>query len=529
MTFPLSIITAQLNPTVGALENNFKKIFNVCLEHGDKDLIVFSECVTSGYPADDLVLNHGFMNSIHAHINIFLDQTRDIEASIILPTPWLENNTLLNAALHIQKGEIKDKIFKHQLPNTGVFDEKRIFAQGELSQPIIVKDKKIGVMICEDSWHPKVASHLSNQDAELLIVVNGSPYQTDIHSKRLKALESRHKETSLPILYINQVGGQDELVFDGRSLYMNEKGEIEKELPAFKENVCEIFEYQNHKPLSKEEEIYSALVTGVKDYVEKNRFPGVLIGLSGGIDSALTAAIAVDAIGADKVECIMMPSKYTSQDSLDDAKECADLLGVNYQIFLIKSGVSAFDETFTDHISPENSPLTYENIQSRLRGMTLMALSNANGKMVLSTGNKSEMAVGYATLYGDMCGGFNALKDVYKTQVYKLSEWRNEQGYVIPKRIITKAPSAELKDNQTDQDSLPPYEDLDMILECLIEENMAPEEIDFDTKIVWDMWKLLDRAEYKRRQAPPGTKITPKAFGRDRRYPITNGYFDSKN
>ncbi|MEM8833943.1 MAG: NAD+ synthase, partial [Pseudomonadota bacterium] len=449
--------------------------------------------------------------------------------AVILPTPWKSDDILYNAALFIQDGEIKNIITKYELPDTGVFDDKRVFTPGALDDPIEFNGHKVGLMICEDLWHPTVSNYLKNQGAEALIVVNGSPYYTEINAHRTKQASSRVEETGLPLLYVNQVGSQDELVFDGRSFTMNEKGKIEKQLPAFKEHIGVLKNHKNVPSLSKEEEIYSALVLGVRDYIEKNGFLGVLIGLSGGIDSALTGAIAVDAIGTEKVQCVMMPSKYTSEDSLEDAKECASLLGVDYDIIPIKQGVEAMDETLINHLDPLKNSLAFENIQSRLRGLILMALSNANGKMLLSTGNKSEMAVGYATLYGDMCGGFNALKDVYKTQVYALAKWRNKQGNVTPERIITKAPSAELKDNQTDQDSLPPYDVLDNILIDLIEHNKAPEDINYDTETVWKVWKLLDRAEYKRRQAPPGTKITAKAFGRDRRYPITNGYFDTKS
>ena len=529
MTFPLNIIMAQLNPTVGALDNNFKKIESTCIDHKDADIIIFPECFTSGYPTDDLVLNGGFIEDIKSRVHAFIKKSKDWPCAIILPTPWKLDEILYNAALFIHDGQIQQVITKYDLPNEGVFDDKRIFAHGTLPEPIEFKGTKIGLMICEDMWHPPVSAHLKSQGAEFLIISNGSVYQTDIYDRRLEMARLRITETGLPLIYLNMVGGHDELAFDGRSFTMNLEGEIEIEFPAFQEYISDTNTIIKVNALDKPEEIYAALVMGVQDYVTKNGFNGVLIGLSGGIDSALTAAIAVDSIGADNVQCVMMPSEYTSQDSLDDAQKCAEMLGVNYDIIPIMDTVTALQKTLSDHINKDSAPLAFENIQSRARGVIMMALSNANGKMLLTTGNKSEMAVGYATLYGDMCGGFNALKDVYKTQVYALSNWRNDQGTVIPTRIITKAPTAELRPDQTDQDSLPPYDILDDILECLIEKDMDADDINHPKETVYKIWKLLDRSEYKRRQAPPGTKITPKAFGRDRRYPITNGYYKSKS
>jgi len=525
MDLPFDITLAQLNPCAGALDDNFAQIKDTLDQNQNTDLVVFPECITTGYPVDDLVLNDGFMRDVHAHIDRLIGQTADHPCGYILPTPYKQDGVLYNAALLIEGGKILSITKKQELPNTGVFDEKRIFTPSELQSPITFRGHKIGLMICEDMWHVHPAKHLKDNGAEFLIVVNGSPYQTDIDTLRLQTATARTTENSLPLLYVNLIGGQDELVFDGNSFAMDKAGKITARLPAFKKTVSKIADMTNPPPLSKEEEIYTAATMGLRDYIQKTSFNGVLIGLSGGIDSALTAVMAVDAIGADNVHCVMMPSEFTSGESLEDAKQCAKNLGVKYDIIPIKDGVSALQKTLSDYTTPDTAPIAFENLQSRLRGLTLMTLSNATGKIVLSTGNKSEVAVGYATLYGDMCGAYNPLKDLYKTQVFALSNWRNKNGEVIPTRIITKPPSAELRPDQKDEDSLPPYEILDDILECLIEKDMAPTDIKHDPETVNHIWKLLNRAEYKRRQATPGPKTTPKAFGRDRRYPITNGYF----
>ncbi len=421
MTLPLNIVMAQLNPTVGALSQNFEKIISVCNDHQNADIIVFAENVTCGYPADDLVLNDGFIKNVEEHVQNFVQISKEWQAAIILPTPWKINSVLYNTALFIQNGEIIQIIQKYELPNNGVFDEKRIFAQGVLPDIIEYRGHKIGLIICEDMWHKKVPAHLKSQAAEFFIVVNGSVYYDNIYYDRIEIAQKRIAENNIPLLYINQVGGQDDVVFDGRSFLMNAQGDIEIEFPAFQEYISNTDTIIKVEPLDPLEEIYTALVLGVRDYVQKNGFNGVLIGLSGGIDSALSAAIAVDAIGADKVHCVMMPSKFTSQDSLDDAKQCAEMLGCSYKIISIEDIVKTFVQSLDKHLNEDASPLTFENIQSRARGVIMMALSNATGNMLLTTGNKSEMAVGYATLYGDMCGGFNALKDVYKTDVYALS------------------------------------------------------------------------------------------------------------
>ena len=433
------------------------------------------------------------------------------------------------------------------LPNYGVFDEKRIFDPGPLPGPINFRDVRIGVPICEDIWTPDVVECIAETGGEILLVPNGSPFETGKSDMRIHHAVARVVESGLPLVYLNQIGGQDELVFDGGSFVMNPDRNLAWQLPAWREDVAithwhrsgNTWNCQLGKTCNIEKDlgaIYQAMTVGLRDYVNKNGFPGVILGMSGGIDSAISAAVAVDALGAERVHCVMMPSPYTSQESLDDAALASEMLGVKLDTVSIAPAMEAFDKMLEQQFKGLESGITEENIQSRSRGLTLMALSNKMGSMVLSTGNKSEMSVGYATLYGDMCGGYSVLKDVYKMTVFELSEWRNKNkpegalgpsGSVMPDRIITKPPSAELKPDQVDQDTLPPYEALDAILRGLIDEEATIKEIvergyQFDT--VMKIWKMLDRSEYKRRQAPPGVKIGHKAFGRDRRYPITNAF-----
>jgi NAD+ synthase len=523
----LNYTLAQINPTVGALHSNVEKVLDVW-EKAEGDLVIFPELVVTGYPPEDLVLKPDFIAQVETRVHDMVEQSKGFAAGALISCPWRIDDALYNAALLIDKGELIAVQAKHHLPNESVFDEKRIFQNGPLPAAIEFRGHKIGVLICEDMWAADVASHLKTQGAEIFITLNASPYTVQKSQQRIVHAHARCVENDLPLIYVNQVGGQDELVFDGASFVMNAQGEIIQQLTSFEENV-RTFSLKDAsvplKPLDIKAQMYGALVLGVRDYINKNNFPGILLGLSGGIDSALAAIIAVDAIGAGKVHCVMMPSRYTSQDSLDDAAQLAENLGCTYETKSIDAPMAAFEGL----IEGLNGT-AHENMQSRSRALILMALSNANGKMVLSTGNKSEMAVGYATLYGDMCGGYNALKDVYKTQVYALSTWRNEQEHVMPERIITKAPTAELKDNQTDQDSLPPYDVLDDILECMIEREMSIEDTvkrGHDAATVKRVWKMLDMAEYKRKQAPPGVVITTKAFGRDRRYPITNHFLRS--
>jgi NAD+ synthase len=550
MTDTLSMALAQVNPTVGDLAGNAARIRAARAEAAAQgaDLVVFPELVVTGYPPEDLVLKPAFQQAVEATVNALAAETGDGGPAMLVGAPWVSQAKLYNAALLLDGGKVAAMRFKHDLPNYGVFDEKRVFAAGPLPGPIAFRGVRLGVMVCEDMWTGDCAECLAESGAEMLIVPNGSPYESDKGDERINLSVARVTESGMPIVYVNQVGGQDELVFDGASFVLNADCKLAAQLPSWEEAVrltrwtrggngqwwCEAGEIV--KPLPRMEEIYRALVMGLRDYVNKNRFPGVILGLSGGIDSALTAAIAVDALGPDAVRGFMMPSPYTSHESLDDAREVAKLLGIRLDSISIEPAMKAFGAMLSEPFKGTNADITEENIQSRARGITLMALSNKFGHMVVSTGNKSEMSVGYATLYGDMCGGFAVLKDVYKTTVFKLSRWRNEAkvaglrgpgGAVMPERVITKPPTAELKPDQTDEASLGPYAQLDDILQSLVEKEMPVDTIaarGHDPAYVKRVWRMLDLAEYKRRQAPPGVKITRRAFGRDRRYPITNGF-----
>jgi NAD+ synthase len=550
MTDTLAMALAQINPTVGDLAGNAAKIRAARARAASEkaDIVIFPELIVTGYPPEDLVLKPAFQQAVESTINALAAETGDGGPALLVGAPWLSQGKLYNAALLLDGGKIAATRFKHDLPNYGVFDEKRVFAAGPLPGPIAFRGVRLGVMVCEDMWTPDTAECLAESGAEMLIVPNGSPYESDKVDERLNLSVKRVTENGLPIVYVNQVGGQDELVFDGASFVLNADCKLAAQLPSWEEAVrltrwtrggngqwwCAAGE--TVKPLPRIEEIYRALVTGLRDYVTKNRFPGVILGLSGGIDSALTAAIAVDALGADAVRAFMMPSPYTSRESLDDAEGCAKRLGIRLDTVSIEPAMKAFGAMLGPLFTGTNADITEENIQSRARGITLMALSNKFGHMVVSTGNKSEMSVGYATLYGDMCGGYAVLKDVYKTTVFELSRWRNAAslaalrgpvGEVMPERVITKPPTAELKPDQTDEASLGPYAKLDDILTCLVEREMPVADIvarGHDEAYVKRVWRMLDLAEYKRRQAPPGVKITRRAFGRDRRYPITNGF-----
>jgi NAD+ synthase len=543
MSGSLRIALAQTNPTVGDLAGNRARLLDARVRAAKADLLVTAELALSGYPPEDLVLKPAFLDAIEAEVAALAAATAGGGPALLIGTPWRLDGRLVNAILLIDEGRATAARAKHHLPNYGVFDEIRVFEPGPLPEPIPFRGLKLGAMICEDMWYADVAAHLKDRGADLLVVPNGSPFETDKPHRRLDHAKARVAETDLALLYVNQVGGQDELVFDGASFALGRAGEPRARLPAWDEAVATLaFAGGDFAPgpLAPEPErleaIYRALMVGLRDYVAKNRFPGVIIGLSGGIDSALTAAVAADALGADRVRCVMMPSPYTSQDSLDDAAACARLLGIRLDEVSIGPAMQAFETMLRPLFEGRAPDIAEENIQARARGITLMAISNKFGPMVLSTGNKSEMSVGYATLYGDMCGGYSVLKDVYKTTVFALSRWRNAhrptdaQGHalpVMPERVLTKAPTAELRPNQTDQDTLPPYDMLDAILERLIEGERTVGAIaaeGFDEALVRRVWRMLDRAEYKRRQAPPGVKITSRAFGRDRRYPITNAF-----
>ncbi len=549
MTDHLKIALAQLNPTVGAVEANADKVLAARATAAGEgaDLLVTSELVINGYPPDDLVLRPAFQEQVEAAVARIAAATGDGGPAVILGASYRQDGALYNAAYLLDEGAIKHVRLKYDLPNYGVFDEKRVFSGGPLPGPVPFRDVRLGVMVCEDMWTGEVTECHAENGAEILIVPNGSPFDATKTDERLAHAVARVTESGLPLVYVNQVGGQDELVFDGASFVIGADRSLCTQLPSWEEAVvvtswrrgddgwvCEPGTVVAEA--GRLENIYRAMVMGLADYVGKNGFPGVLIGLSGGIDSALSAAVAADALGPDKVHCVMMPSEFTSEESLDDAAGCAEMLGVRLDSVSIAPAVDAFDTMLHDLFAGTEPNEAEENIQARARGMTLMALSNKFGSMVLSTGNKSEMSVGYATLYGDMCGGYSVLKDVYKTAVYELSAWRNQHmptgvlgpaGRVIPENIITKAPTAELKPDQTDQDSLPPYDVLDDILTGLIEGEETFEQVQargHDRALVKRIWNMLLRAEYKRRQAPPGVKITTRAFGRERRYPITNRF-----
>ncbi len=547
MSESLAIALAQVNPVVGDIAGNTRLIRDARARAAamGADLVVFGELCVCGYPPEDLVLKGAFIDACEAAVNELAAETLDGPAMLV-GAPWRVADKVHNAALLLDHGRIAATRLKHHLPNYGVFDEARVFAAGPHPGPVSFRGVRLGVLICEDMWFSDVAETLGEGGAEILVVPNGSPFEMDKPGVRLRHAQARAAETGLPLIYVNQVGGQDELVFDGASFVVGGDGRTLASLPAWTEDVvltrwtrepsgwrCE---GPVAPPVSRLEGVYRAMVTGLRDYVGKNHFPGVVLGLSGGIDSALCAAVAVDALGADKVWCVMMPSPYTSAESLEDAALVARLLGVRLDSVDIGPAMAAFDTMLAPAFLGRDADITEENLQSRSRGLTLMALSNKFGPMVLSTGNKSEMSCGYATLYGDMCGGFAVIKDVYKTTVFAVSSWRNHhrpdgclgpQGAVMPERVITKPPSAELKPNQTDQDTLPPYDVLDGILECLIEGELSVADVcarGFDEATVRRVWRMLDRAEYKRRQAPPGVKVSSRSFGKERRYPITNAF-----
>ncbi len=514
------------------------------------DLVVLSELFLSGYPPEDLVLKPAFIDDARMILDDLATETADGGPGVILGAPWREGDHLHNGAFLLDQGRIQAKRFKYELPNYGVFDEKRVFAPGPMPGPITFRGVRLGLMICEDMWFPDVTECLAETGAEILIVPNGSPFEMDKVDQRLNPAVARVIESGLPLVYVNQIGGQDELIFDGASFALQADGALAAQLPAFEENLALIQLDHGEQgwrvtqgPMARVDtdlaQIYRAMVLGLQDYVGKNRFPGVILGLSGGIDSAITAAVAVDALGPDRVRAVMLPSRYTSQDSLDDAAEVARLLGIRLDSVDVEPAVQAFADMLTPLYDGRPPDLTEENIQSRVRGLALMALSNKLGPMLMTTGNKSEVSVGYATLYGDMCGGYSVLKDVYKMQVFALSRWRNENkpahalgpdGPVMPDRVITKPPTAELRFDQKDEDSLPPYPVLDDILDCLIEREMSIEDViakGHPAEVVRRVQHLLYAAEFKRRQAAPGVKITPKIFGRERRYPIVNRYRDT--
>jgi len=546
----LKIALAQLNPIVGDVTGNEAKARRARAEAArmGADLVMFSEQFLAGYPAEDLVLKPAFQDACRAALERLARETAEGGPGVLIGLPWREEGALYNAYALLDGGAVSVR-FKVDLPNYGVFDEKRNFEAGPLPGAVNFRGIRLGLPICEDIWAGDVVECLAETGAEMLLVPNGSPYWRGKTEERFNIAAARVTESGLPLVYLNQVGGQDELVFDGASFVLNADCSLAGQLPAYEEAIALTAWEKGDEgwacreaPMALveegEEADYAACVLGLRDYVEKNRFPGVVLGLSGGIDSALCAAMAVDALGPERVHGVMLPYRYTSPESLRDAEACARGLGVRYDILPIGAAVDGFDAALDPLFAGTARDITEENLQSRARGTMLMAISNKLGAMVVTTGNKSEMSVGYATIYGDMNGGFNPIKDLYKTEVYSLARLRNRwkpkgalgpDGIVVPENILTKAPSAELRENQTDQDSLPPYESLDAILRGLVEEDLRVSEIvarGYDLETVKKVERLLSTAEYKRRQAAPGVKVTRRNFGRDRRYPIVNRYRD---
>jgi len=533
---PFQMALAQINPLLGDCTANAERIYQAAKKAHSQgvSLVLSPELSLTGYPPEDLLLRPAFILETQTILNHLCERLAAFKGlAVIVGHPSQSPDGLHNSASVLQDGKVIASYYKQVLPNHEVFDEKRYFVPGHQSCVFTHQGLKVGLLLCEDIWHAEPAARAKAAGAELLLVLNASPYHLQKDNTRLTLLKERARDTSLGLIYLNMVGGQDELVFDGGSCALNSRGELVMAMPQFQEAVG-IVSIENREPLSTaisppltlEAQVYSALVLGTRDYVHKNRFPGVIIGLSGGVDSALVLAIAVDALGANQVRAVMMPSPYTAEISWLDARELAKNLGVQYDEIPISQPVNALEDVLRDQFASFKPDATEENIQARVRGTLLMALSNKTGRLVLTTGNKSEMAVGYCTLYGDMAGGFAVIKDIAKTLVYKLCHYRNQIQQVIPERILTRAPSAELRPNQTDQDSLPPYEVLDGILMRYMEQNQSSAEIvaaGFPADAVNKVSRLIQLNEYKRRQAPPGVRITARAFGRDWRYPITSG------
>lgn len=554
MTDRLRIALAQLNPTVGAIAQNLALAKETLANAAGQgaDILLFSELFLTGYFPDDLLFKPRFIADAMAAAEDFARATAGTSITAIMPTIWREEGKLFNAVIVCEAGTVIARRYKRELPNDDIFYEKRYFERAELQEPVTIKGVSIGIPICEDIWHPEVCAHLVDHGARILLCPNGSPYWRNKQATRYKLVTDRVAEDNVPLLYLNQVGGQDELVYDGASFGIEPGGRLVVQAKSFEPEILMSNWARTDDgwrctdphvtPLSSVDEApWRACVLGLRDYVKKNGFKSVVLGLSGGIDSAIVAAMAVDAIGADNVHCLMLPYRYTSPESLADAKDCAERLGVRYDVVSIGDPVEAALNELQPVFGNRPQDLTEENIQSRMRGVYLMAVSNKLGSLLLTTGNKSEMAVGYATIYGDMNGGFNPIKDMLKMRVYELADWRNKHrpadclgpdGLVITQNIIDKAPSAELRPNQTDQDSLPPYPILDEILVGLVELELSVAEVvvrgegRFDRALVKRIEKLVNIAEYKRRQSAPGVKISRKAFGLGRRYPITNGYRD---
>ena len=547
-----SLALAQLNPVMGDIAGNLALARKARREAASAgaEAVMFTELFLLGYPPEDLVTKPALEEACRKALDELARETADGGPAVLIGLPWRQEGKLYNAYAVLDAGRIAAVRFKVDLPNYGVFDEKRVFEPGALPGPVMLRGIRFGLPICEDIWKGDVIECLTETGAEVLLVPNGSPYERDKTDTRLNIAVARVTESRLPLVYLNQIGGQDELVFDGASFGLNLGGQLAFQMPAFREDM-RLITLENHAgdwriatgefcDIEEDDEAdYAACVLGLRDYVQKNRFPGVVLGMSGGVDSALCCAMAADALGPDKVHAIMLPYRYTSEESFADAKACASALGVRYDILPIAQAVEGLEASLAPLFAGTERNITEENIQSRARGTMLMSISNKFGPMVVTTGNKSEMSVGYATLYGDMNGGYNPIKDLYKMQVFRLCALRNRwkpplalapDGVVIPENIITKPPTAELRENQKDQDSLPPYEVLDDILEGLVEREMHVADIvarGHDAALVKRIEHLLSIAEYKRRQSAPGVKITRRNFGRDRRYPITNAFRDS--
>jgi len=548
MVDSLRITLAQINQSVGDLAGNAAAMLAVRDKARGSDLLVFPELQLIGYPPEDLILKPALIERAQAELERLAQATAGEGPAMLVGSVFVRDGALHNGVALLENGRIATVRMKHELPNYGTFDEIRLFQPGPLPEPIVFKGVMIGVPICEDIWQPDVCRHLADFGAELLICPNGSPYEIDKDTLRIDGVAKlRAVDTKLPLAYVNRVGGQDELVFDGASFVINGDGSLAVQLKDWEEQIVEtrwtrtaqgwrcdrgeVARLADHP-----EDIYCAMVTALRDYVNRNGFPGVVLGLSGGIDSAICAAIAADALGPDRVWTVMLPSRFTSAESLADATECARMIGCRYDTIPIGPAVDAFMQMLGPVFEGRNPDLTEENLQSRIRGVTLMGLSNKFGPMLLTTGNKSEMSVGYATIYGDMAGGYNPLKDAYKTTVFAISKWRNQlkpriglgpDGPVMPDNIIVKPPSAELREDQKDSDSLPPYDVLDPILLGLVEHEKSVAQLvgeGFDHATVSRIERLLHLAEYKRRQAPPGVKLGSRNFGRDRRYPITHSF-----
>jgi len=548
MTDTLDITLAQMNQSVGDLAGNAAAMLAAREKAKGSDLIVFPELQLIGYPPEDLILKPALIERAAAELEKLAQATASDGPAMLVGSVFVRDGALHNGVALLDGGKVAATRFKRELPNYGTFDEMRLFQPGPLPEPIILRGTMIGVPICEDIWQPDVCRHLAEFGAEIFICINGSPYEIDKDTLRIDGVAKRRAvDTGLPLAYVNRVGGQDELVFDGASFVVNGDGGLAVQMADWEEQQVrthwtktaqgwrcdrgEIAMLADHP-----EDIYCAMVLALRDYVNRNKFPGVVLGLSGGIDSAICAAIAVDALGPDRVWCVMLPSRFTTRESLDDAEACAKALGCRYTTIPIQPAVSGFDEMLSDSFADKPVDITEENLQSRVRGVTLMALSNKFGHMLLTTGNKSEMSVGYATIYGDMAGGYNPVKDAYKMTVFSISKWRNQHrpkiglgpdGPVIPENIIVKPPSAELRPDQKDSDSLPPYEVLDPILLGLVEHEKSVDQLvaeGFDRETVARIERLLHLAEYKRRQAPPGVKLGNRNFGRDRRYPISHAF-----